>query len=171
MNEYFSDLSLQDIILQSRTVKMPRTKRSSSCTTLISQSTKRSHTVISWVHEKNNCIEDVLNYQILLWITDLLEIGVHKEDDPAIDSAAFLQVLSNGVLLARLANALKPGSVQCVHTKDIYTQKAYRIANVTAFLLFAKNDANLESSHVFEPEDLDGITKNSYQAVFSTLFS
>uniref|UniRef100_A0A915E2W2 Calponin-homology (CH) domain-containing protein n=1 Tax=Ditylenchus dipsaci TaxID=166011 RepID=A0A915E2W2_9BILA len=84
----------------------------------------------------------------LLWITDLLEIGVHKEDDPAIDSAAFLQVLSNGVLLARLANALKPGSVQCVHTKDINTQKAYRQANVTAFLLFAKNDANLESSHV-----------------------
>uniref|UniRef100_A0A915CU93 Uncharacterized protein n=1 Tax=Ditylenchus dipsaci TaxID=166011 RepID=A0A915CU93_9BILA len=102
---------------------MPRTKRSSSCTTLISQSTKRSHTVISWVHEKNNCIEDVLNYQILLWITDLLEIGVHKEDDPAIDSAAFLQVLSNGVLLARLANALKPAVCSVCTRKTLILKK------------------------------------------------
>uniref|UniRef100_A0A915DG60 Uncharacterized protein n=1 Tax=Ditylenchus dipsaci TaxID=166011 RepID=A0A915DG60_9BILA len=105
---------------------------------------------VDWIHQQNPEAAQTANMHILKWLSDFC-----KDD---------------GILLAKLANGLSPGSIECIYTKKVNEKQVYKDANIEGFIDFAKNVAKLADGCVFLAEDLQNKYSDSYKAVFYTLY-
>uniref|UniRef100_A0A915E7T1 Elongation of very long chain fatty acids protein n=1 Tax=Ditylenchus dipsaci TaxID=166011 RepID=A0A915E7T1_9BILA len=126
---------------------------------------------VDWIHQQNPEAAQTANLHILKWLNTFYKESIDKvPENRLVPAAAFLDALSDGVLLARLANGLSPGCVECIYIKNVHKKQVYKDANIEGFIDFAKNVAKLADGCVFLAEDLQNKYLDSYKAVFYTLY-
>ncbi|KAI1722170.1 calponin homology (CH) domain-containing protein [Ditylenchus destructor] len=92
-----------------------------------------------------NKFEPPLAHEILAWISNLTSEPINTSGEPE----NFTDVLQDGLILCKLANALSPGSVKKVNTSSMAFKK---MENISFFLNFAGQ--YVDKSELFQTVDL-----------------
>ena len=94
-----------------------------------------------------------VNYQVLNWMQQL---AIEEEDkrqplpgkNEAVTKNQFLGFLRDGIVLAKLAERLQPGSVETIHEGEEAKNKEKQTSNINAFINFAKEKVGLPEQQV-----------------------
>jgi hypothetical protein len=114
-------------------------------------------------------------FQAAFYVADWAISQAYTAEDPAkpklpesrsITRGEFVNYFKDGVILARLANKLKPGAIEQVKEGEDAKVKENQKANSDAFIAVAKE--HLPENQVFGFEDLEK-GKKSFPAIFTTL--
>jgi len=114
-------------------------------------------------------------HKAAFYVADWAISQAYTAEDPAkpklpesrsITRGEFVNYFKDGVILARLANKLKPGAIEQVKEGEDAKVKENQKANSDAFIAVAKE--HLPENQVFGFEDLEK-GKKSFPAIFTTL--
>jgi len=123
---------------------------------------------------KSNASLNKVNYLILKWIQETVEEDESKRKPlpgkpNSVEPKQFVSWLTDGVVLAQLANKLQPGSVESVHEGEAAADKANQTSNLQSFIDF-KQKEGIAPEQTVSVEELQGKWKTAYQSLFKTLY-
>jgi hypothetical protein len=108
-------------------------------------------------------------YQTLDWANKL--IGNNNAQIPGAEKQAttpkdFMGYVKDGVMLAKLANVLSPGSVETVHESQ---EKEKQTANISGFLNFIKDKAGIPLADTVKAEDVQAGKTSAFSGILGSL--
>lgn len=125
-----------------------------------------------WLNQQHKKVIHKANYHLVKWTIN----ESYAEDDAAkpvlpksglVTRREFMNNYKDGDILARLANHLKPGTIESVKEGEDAKVKENQKLNIDGFIAFAKE--HLPEEQVFSYEDLEK-GKEGFPKVFVTLF-